>query len=337
MDVREDQTGTVTLVLNDVSVVGVANHGVHISDCSLADDCGGGGGGAGEGSDASILVRLTNVIIDDVGNGRFDADGLRVDERSEGSVTLIADASSFTHVGADGVELDEGQDGDVQVNVSDAVFNNNGAYCDPSVLAAFLPEVDEAEFDQGQTAADDIPGEITGSPDDACFEREVDLYDDGTVEAYEFGIDLDDGFDVDEAGPGSIHLLMEDSEIVGNLDEGLDFDEENEGGIVVSVLRTHAAGNNDDGYKISEEDAGDVSGTFVMSAAAENGGVGFVLEEAGSGDLALTAANPVSFGNDGGDVSFELVQEDEGAGGALIFGGAVAEPMELHGVVLEDN
>ena len=28
------------------------------------------------------------------------------------------------------------------------------------------------------------------------FEREVDLYDDGSVEEYEFAIDVDDGFDI---------------------------------------------------------------------------------------------------------------------------------------------
>jgi len=81
VDVRDDQTGLVTLRLSDVTVANVAGHGVHIPDCSLADDCGGGGGGAGEGSPASISVVFSDVTIDGVGQGRFDADGLRVNAR----------------------------------------------------------------------------------------------------------------------------------------------------------------------------------------------------------------------------------------------------------------
>jgi len=332
VDVRDDQTGTVSLVLNDVVVAGVANHGIHVSDCSLADECGGGGGGAGEGSAASIVVHLTEVLVDDAGNGKFDADGVRVDERAEGSITLIADATTYINVGADGVELDEGQAGDVVAQITNSEFNDNGAYCDPNLLASFMPEVDEAEYDQGQTAEADIPGPITGSPDDGCFEREVDLYDDGSVEAYEFGIDLDDGFDIDEAGEGSIHLVMLDSEVVGNLDEGLDFDEEDAGGISVTISGTSAIGNTDDGYKMSEEGDGGIDGVMIGSAAIGNGGVGAVFEEEDGGDVAVTIIEMVSYGNDDGETSLELVQEDEGTGSATITNGAIVEPVEAEGV-----
>ncbi|WP_141701280.1 hypothetical protein [Methyloceanibacter methanicus] len=51
VDMREDQIGVVTLVLDDVKVSGVAYHGVHISDCDLADECGAGRGGKGGGSE----------------------------------------------------------------------------------------------------------------------------------------------------------------------------------------------------------------------------------------------------------------------------------------------
>lgn len=91
IDVRDDQTGLVKLALDDVKVSGVAYHGVHISDCDLADDCGAGRGGKGDGSPASIAVHVTDVEISDVGNGRFDADGIRVDERSEGDIFFIGE------------------------------------------------------------------------------------------------------------------------------------------------------------------------------------------------------------------------------------------------------
>jgi hypothetical protein len=54
VDLRDDQTGTVEIELVNVTVTGTAGHGIHVSDCTLADECGGGSGGAGEGSPASI-------------------------------------------------------------------------------------------------------------------------------------------------------------------------------------------------------------------------------------------------------------------------------------------
>ncbi|RED17950.1 hypothetical protein [Pontivivens insulae] len=337
VDVRDDQQGLVTLSLRDVTVSGVANHGIHVSDCSLADACGGGAGGDGEGSPASILVTLENVTIRDAGNGKFDADGLRVDERDEGSVTLIAHDSLFTLVGADGVELDEGQAGDVTAHVTNSSFNDNGAYCDPALLATFLPAPDEAEFEEGQMQESGIPAAITGSPDDGCFEREVSLYDDGSVEEYEFGIDLDDGFDIDEAGDGSIQLVMTESAILGNLDEGLDFDEEGAGGMSLAIARTRAFGNTDDGFKMSEEDDGGIDAVVVASTASHNGGVGAVFEEEDGGDLDVELIDFTSFANDDGETSVELVQEDEGTGRAAITGGALAEPTDIEGVDLSNE
>ena len=258
MDVPDDADGTVILRLTEVLVRGVASHGIHISDCTLADECGGGSGGAGEGSAASIALDLNEVVIEDVGFGRFDSDGLRVDERGEGSIQFRGVSVTVRNVGADGIELDEGQAGNVEADILHSTFLENGAYCLPELLEAFMPEVDEAEFDEGTTAADAIPGPVTGSPDDACFEREVDLYDDGTVEAYEFGIDVDDGFDIDEAGPGSLLGSFTVAEMSGNLDEGFDFDEEGPGDIDVVFTGISGAENTDDAIKLSEEDQGDV-------------------------------------------------------------------------------
>ncbi|MGB0498565.1 MAG: hypothetical protein ACPGID_09515, partial [Rubricella sp.] len=175
VDVREGQEGVVSVALSGVTVRDVAGHGVHVSDCDLADACGGGGGGAGGGSPASISLRLVDVIVDGVGYGRFDADGVRVDERAEGDIHFFASGSIFTGVGADGVELDEGQDGDVRIEAYSSVFNDNGGYCDPEILEAFMPAEPEGEFEEGQVAEDAIPGPVTGSPDNQCIERAVDL------------------------------------------------------------------------------------------------------------------------------------------------------------------
>jgi len=314
IDVRDDQTGTVVLELINVTVTGTAGHGVHVSDCTLADDCGAGGGGVGEGSPASIDLSLINVEIVDTAYGRFDADGLRVDERGEGSITFGAFGSRFAGIGADGIELDEGQAGDVVANIISTEFIGNGGYCDPDLLAAFLPDAPEGKFDEGEMAEDAIPGPVTGSPDDGCFERAVDFYDDGSVEEFEFAIDVDDGFDIDEAGPGSLFVTVFDAVMDNNLDEGFDFDEEDGGSISATFHFTSASGNTDDGYKMSEEGLGDVIGTVVDSVATENGGVGFVFEEEDEGSVEVTVIGAETSGNDDGDLGLEVVQEDEGEG-----------------------
>ena len=332
VDLRDDQEGVMRLVLDGVTVRDVAGHGIHVSDCSLADDCGGGGGGAGEGSAAGISVVLTGVTVERVGQGRFDADGLRVDERGAGDIEAVLIGSTFTGVGADGVELDEGQEGSVRVTAIDTSFTANGDYCHPDLLGAFLPEADEGEFEEGAMAEADIPGPVTGSPDDACFEREVDTYDDGSVEAYEFAIDTDDGFDVDEAGPGSVIAVLSGIRISDNFDEGLDYDEEDEGDIVLTLSGLTGEGNSDDAVKMSEEGAGDVRALVDGSEARDNGGKGMVFEEADGGDLDVSLAETRTSGNDGGETGLEAVQEDDGAGRLQVTGGEIADGVETEGV-----
>ncbi|MEL7298820.1 MAG: hypothetical protein AAFM92_00415 [Pseudomonadota bacterium] len=334
--VPEDATGTVSVSLTDVSVAGVANHGIHVSDCSLADACGGGGGGAGEGSAASISLAIAGVTVDAAGTGAFDADGLRVDERGAGSILFTAANSTFTNVGADGIELDEGQEGDVIVTAVGLNAVTNGNYCDPAILNTFLPDPAEGEFEAGAFAEADVPPAVTGSPDDTCIEREVDLHDDGSVEEFAFGLDLDDGFDIDEAGPGSIHAAFILGDITGNLDEGLDFDEEDAGDIRLYVNALSADGNTDDAIKFTEEGPGDGIVEIVASRVTGNGGPGLVFEEADEGDLIASVTDVDAQGNDDGETGVEAVQEDDGAG-FLTVRGTVADGFDLEGVELMEN
>ena len=337
VDVRDDQTGKVRVNLSRVSVKGVANHGIHVSDCSLADDCGGGSGGGGEGSPASIYLTCTNCKVEDAGNGRFDADGIRIDERGPGSIYAILRSSSFNGVGADGVEVDEGNDGGVHITAIRSDFSGNGGYCDPALLASFLPDPDEAEFDESEQVTEaDIPGPVTGSPDDRCFEREVDLYDSGFVEAYEFAIDVDDGIDGDEAGDGSLWVLMVNSTIDDNLDEGVDMDEEDAGDIVATYVASSADYNADDAFKHSEEGEGGVFGFVRASSALYNGGVGFVFEEEDDGDVQVYVRGTTTVGNDDGELGIEAVQEDDGAGVLSVRGSNITEDpgIEVDGVEL---
>ena len=335
VDVPDGATGTISLYLTNVAVSQVGNHGIHVSDCTLADACGGGQDGSGDGSDASIALLLQNVTIDDAGNGKFDADGLRIDERGPGSVHLSVDGSLFTNVGADGVEVDEGQAGSVFATVTNTNFTANGGYCDPSILDAFMPDADEGEFSDGEASLDDIPSAERGSPDDGCFELEYDLYDSGSVEAFEIGIDLDDGIDFDESGSGSIFASMVDVAITDNLDEGLDFDEADEGNIIINIIDSVATGNRDDGFKVSEEDDGGIVTIVSNSTAMENGGKGFVFEA--EDDSALFADfNGVSTSNndDGDDTGLELVNEGENSGFANVSNSSIADGIDADGVAV---
>lgn len=337
LDVAEDQQGLVSLVLKDVTVSGVANHGIHVSDCNLADDCGGGSGGAGEGSAAGIILQLVNVTVDDAGTGKFDADGLRVDERGPGSINASITGSTFRGVGADGIELDEGQEGDVRVIMTGTTFDGNGDYCDPARLSAFMPEEPEGEFDAGAIMPDAIPQAPAGTPDDTCFEYAVDTYDDGSVEEYEIAIDTDDAFDIDEAGPGSIYAAVMDTRILNSFDEGLDYDEEGPGDISVVLIGTTASGNSDDGYKHSEEDEGSVRAVVLNAIATDNGGVGFVFEEEDAGDVTVSATGVSTSGNDDGETGIEAVQEDDGTGVLSLSGGDIADGVAVEGVARQDG
>ncbi len=336
VDVRDDQTGMVRVNLKNVTVSGVANHGIHISDCSLSDDCGGGSGGAGDGSAASISLICDGCRVEDAGNGKFDADGIRIDDRGDGSIFFGARNSVFTGVGADGVELDEGDDGSVWVNAVRTEFTNNGGYCDPVILSPFVPVPDEAEFDEADAVTEEeIPGPVTGSPDDSCIERGVDLYDSGFVEAYEFGLDLDDGIDLDEAGAGSIYSWLRNSVVNDNLDEGVDLDEAGDGDMIFGISRTEATGNTDDGIKLSEEDAGGVFGELRRVTAANNGGKGAVFEEEADGDVVLNVVRTNTFNNDDSDnTGIEAVQEDAGEGSLFLKNSDIADGLDLDGVEL---
>jgi hypothetical protein len=329
----------VRLSLTDVTVSGFAYHGVHVSDCSGGDDCGSGQESGGTGSPASVVVTFHGVDINDVGNGRFDGDGLRVDERSEGGISFQAYRSSFTGVGADGLELDEDDvedlSGSVLVTVADSRFDNNGAYCDPELLEQFLPVPDEAE-DLPVSGADAVFEEDirpVGTPDDACFEVEFEKHEGmDSLSEYEVAIDVDDGFDIDEAGGGSIDVTMTGSRINGNFDEGADFDEAGEGGFVVSFIDTVASGNTDDGFKLSEEDGGDVLASMRKVQARSNGGKGAVFEEEGDGDLHVTLERVVTNKNDDGEIGIEVVQDDDGTGTLVVRSSNIKETEEADGI-----
>lgn len=267
-----ERTGRVKVNLNNVSVLRVGNHGVHVSDCSLGDDCGGGSGGAGDGSPASISVILNDVLINGVGFGKADADGVRIDDRAAGDIYFAANNSTFTNIGADGIELDEGGNGSVIADVRNSVFNNNGEYC--NLISRF-----------------------EAGPCDDDGER-----------------DVDDGFDIDEAGDGDLYVSVLNTKVMNNFDEGLDFDEEGEGHITIRLATVLVVNNADEGVKASEEGGGNLSADFRRVTVVGNNGSkeGVELEEAGVGDVDVVVSSSSLIGADAEALKIE--QRDEGEG-----------------------
>jgi hypothetical protein len=198
---------------------------------------------------------------------------VRVDDRGAGDIMLVSTNSLFQFVGGDGVELDEGDEGDVLIDLHNNVFDNNGAYC--------FDVDDDGPFD---------PIEI----DPACD-------DDGDP-------DVDDAFDIDEAGPGAIAGIISNAIVTNNYDEGLDFDAEgggNEAGLSVDLdlINIFTLGNTDDGIKISEEDEDSV--VVNMRDIEADGNV--VVEEEGDGDITVSLKGSIQTN---GEV--EIDESDDG-------------------------
>ena len=325
----------VPVILRNLSVQGVAGHGIYITDCVLDQPCGDGDDEDGPGSAGGVDLTLSDVRVIDVGFGAFDSDGIRVDERGPGDIRLTAHDIVVQRVGADGIELDEGQAGDVTVRMDGASFQRNGNYCDAEILAGYLPTPREAEFDPGVLAEADAPGPITGSPDDSCIEYDFDLHDDGSIEEYSYELDLDDAFDIDEAGPGSILATLNAVTVFFNQDQGLDFDEDSEGDIDVQVTNFTAETNGDASMKFSEDNSGNISVYISRAESFGNAGVGIEGEEAGDGDLLMTLTHVATVGNAGGFRGVEAVQEDDGDGIVFVIDSEIADGIDTEGVAID--
>lgn len=309
IDVREDQTGVVQMILEGVTISGVAYHGIHISDCDLADQCGGGG------APASISATLINVTIHHVGHGTFDADGIRIDERGDGDITFSAYNSTFRRNGADGIELDEGGDGSVFATIVHSRFLENGDYCDPTVLGRFLPSVRTAVFQDGEADLSNIPAPITGTPDDRCFERHIEYFESGSVKSYDISLDFEDGIDIDEAGDGDLLFTITDSEIARNYDQGVDLEELDAGNATISHMRSFSDHNTDDGFRTFEAGPGNLTGFFYEVGAWTNGGNGIRFEEEDEGTLSLQIIKGTTANNGEGEQSgIRVTKQGSGEG-----------------------
>jgi hypothetical protein len=226
----------------------------------------------------TVRVSLINVEIENnVGHGVLvdDQDNpatIELDGDSVASVDVTVTASHFFGNGAsqdsasdrDGLRVNEGGVGDLKISATLSSFEENGA--------------DGIEVDE--KGAGDVRVNMFGCRLTANGPRDT--------------TDLDDGFDIDEAGDGSVlgNILL--SSANDNFEQGFDFNENDSGDIRVDMLLVEASRNNQEGIEYEEDDdvpgGGDIVAAFDLIKANGNkaGDAGFKVREKGAGNLDVT-------------------------------------------------
>jgi hypothetical protein len=332
---RPDQRGVLRMTLDNVRIADVAGEGVFVSDCGAQGDCVTEGDSTGQGAPAGVEVQTSAVEIVDVGYGTVDAAGLRVNERGAGDIRFTALSSRFAGAGSDGVALDEGQDGDVIARVTASVFERNGGYCHPDMLVSYLPEETGGTFAKGDMAEVSLPGTVTDSPDDRCFDRAIGLHDDGSVANYEFTIHTQDGFDVSEAGNGSVRIVVDRSGVLSNLDRGLTVTEHDAGHVDLVLYGSVGRDNTGAAFRSTEAGPGDVTGGLISVIADGNGGAGAIFEEHDDGDLRVSVKDTRTQYNDDNKTGLNFMQAGAGEGVVILSNSQIDDGLESEGVATE--
>ncbi len=247
-----------------------------------------------------IAVELHGVTLE--GHGEY---GLHIDDQTHGSaasIRLTLIDSRILNTGfapgiddRDGIRVDEGGDGGIIARIERSTITGNAA--------------DGIEFDE------------TGDGDVRVVVRHSTFDANGTQP--QLPSDLEDGFDIDEAGAGSIVADFLHVSTSRNLDGGIDLDEEGAGDIVVWLNKVIAIDNLDDNIKASED--ADAEGTpdpadglggilFRLQNVTSTGSSdnGIQLEEFGNGDVNGEIVRSVS--SDNGDDGVNIDQQDAGGG-----------------------
>lgn len=91
--------------------------------------------------------------------------------------------------------------------------------------------------------------------------------------------DLDDGFDIDEAGAGDVNVSISHVQANNNMDEGLDFDESGAGNINAIISKTKVNGSYDDGIQLSELGTGHIDATLKKVSVADSTNYGVKIQQ----------------------------------------------------------
>lgn len=254
------------LTMSDLTLVGPGNYKGY-----FAEDKDEGGKGifvdVPETRTGIVSVKLTDVTVSGTGyhgihisdcplgdscgsGGGGNGSPASIDVQLAG---VTVDGFGFGSQDADGVRVDERADGDIYFTVTNSTFINVGA--------------DGVELDEGNN------GDVVLNVGNSSFNNNGDycLFDTNlldTHDCYDDGdSDVDDGFDIDEAGPGSITGKIHNLIVSNNYDEGLDFDEEDAGGIDLEIVAASAFNNEDEGTVAVK-----VNGSYIDELKIEEDG-----------------------------------------------------------------
>lgn len=247
----------------------------------------------------TLSVSLRDVTL--VANGEF---GLHVDDQTGGSAASIRFSMVGTHLldngfdpdidDKDGIRIDEGGPGDIRALIRRSVVTGNAGD------GIELDETDDGDVRViiRRTAFDEN-GSQPQLPSDLEDGFDIDEAGSGSIRATFLHVtanhNFDEGIDLDEAGPGDIVSFMNQVEAVGNTDEniklsedtdvddGLTAPEDGSGGLEFRFLDVTANGSTDDGAQLEEFGNGDVNGVVVRSTFSDNGDDGLEVEQGDAG------------------------------------------------------
>ena len=273
------------------------------------------------GATGTVRVRLLDVdIIGNAGHGvlvndQDDPGTPMPDGDSDASVDVSIVGSRFLRNGysvsdRDGLRVNEGGNGDLKITVTLSQAEDN---------AADGIEVDER-------GAGDVRVEMFGSR----------IMRNGKFDP----ADLDDGFDIDEFGDGSVLGSITLSAANDNFEEGFDFNENDAGDLAVDMLLVEASGNGEEGIDYEEDDdvagGGDLIARMELVRANGNhgGDAGLKIREKGEGNLDVTVRGVETSNNLTGGIS---IRED--AAGSLLANIARATSVANtgHGIDFDEN
>ncbi len=192
----------------------------------------------------------------------------------------------------DGIRVDERGAGDIVATFSNATVTENGG--------------DGIELDERND------GSVRADVRNSAF----------TLNGSANAGDLEDGFDVDEGGPGDLIASVVHARFNANFEGGLDLNEDDAdelddaGNLIATLIDVDGNDNGDKGLDFSEGDGGSLLATFVHVGASRNGTSagnleeGIVLEEAGIGHLIAVFHNVTASGN--GDDGIDIDESGDG-------------------------
>ncbi|NOQ64223.1 MAG: hypothetical protein GQ582_06905 [Methyloprofundus sp.] len=202
--------------LDKVRVFHSALYGLHIDDNADEFDTG------MLGSNIGIKLTISSSSFVANGVGAIDFDGIRVDERSKGSITAVITDTHIDANGADGIELDEAGEGDVNATFKNVTLNSNGFYNMRDLDDGF--DIDEAG------------------------EGDVNV----TISHVQANNNMDAGLDFDESDAGSINASISKTKVNGSYDDGIQLSELGTGHIEVTLKKVSVANSTNYGVKIEQ-------------------------------------------------------------------------------------